>query len=422
MGKLCDFCGEQRSIVYCRSDAACLCLPCDRSVHSANALSRRHSRTLLCERCYSQSAIVRCLEENISLCQNCDWNGHSNSTLGSAHKSQAINCYSGCPSASETSSIWSFLLESRSMDDSNCEQGLGLMSIDENNISNYWGPTEENSTVDHAVASGMEDVENVDKFGLWMGSSSVSASNPMPRIVDQPSGSVDPTTAKLCCPGTEVREVCEDSDLYEDLKAGDFDLNFENYEELFGMSQNNQEKLCENAEIDNLFGTKDISAEDSISQEEFMTEGSLAGQHAAMQPACSNAASADSMMSCKTEPSLCFAARQAQSSLSLSFSGLTRESGGGDYHDSGVSSMIFMGEPPWCSPHQENSLPSASRDSAIMRYKAKKKSRRFEKKIRYASRKARADPAERALCCPHVQNIIERRNREGEGNGKGGLM
>ncbi|XP_043688716.1 zinc finger protein CONSTANS-LIKE 9-like isoform X2 [Telopea speciosissima] len=388
MGRLCDFCGEQRSIVYCRPDAACLCLSCDRNVHSANALSKRHSRTLLCEKCYSQPAIVRCLEENISLCQNCDWNGHGSSTLGSAHKRQTIDCYSGCPSAAETSKIWSFVRDSPSMDDSNCEQGLGLMSIDENNSSNYWGPTENNGTSDLAVASGMEDAENVDKFSMWMGSSSVPAPNPMPCVVDQPSGSVDPTTAKLCCPGTKVLQDYEDSDLYEDLNVDDFDLNFENYEELFGMSQNNQEKLFENGGIDSLFGTKDICAADSNIQGEFMTEVK------AMQPACSNPESADSMMSCKTEPNLCFAARQAHSSVSLSFSGLTGESNGGDYQDCGASSMILMGEPPWLTPCPENSLSSVSRDSAVLRYKAKKKARsqnRFEKKIRYASRKARAD-------------------------------
>ncbi|KAL1211995.1 Zinc finger protein CONSTANS-LIKE 9 [Cardamine amara subsp. amara] len=78
MGYMCDFCGEQRSMVYCRSDAACLCLSCDRSVHSANALSKRHSRTLVCERCNAQPATVRCVEERVSLCQNCDWSGHNN--------------------------------------------------------------------------------------------------------------------------------------------------------------------------------------------------------------------------------------------------------------------------------------------------------------------------------------------------------
>ncbi|KAI4319517.1 hypothetical protein MLD38_033104 [Melastoma candidum] len=132
MGYLCDFCGEQRSMVYCQSDAACLCLSCDRNVHSANALSRRHSRTLICERCNSQPALVRCAEERISLCQNCDWTGHGASTSGSGHKRQTINCYHGCPSASELSSIWSFVLDVPAIGESGCEQGLGLMSINEN--------------------------------------------------------------------------------------------------------------------------------------------------------------------------------------------------------------------------------------------------------------------------------------------------
>ncbi|XP_042513807.1 zinc finger protein CONSTANS-LIKE 9-like [Macadamia integrifolia] len=46
---------------------------------------------------------------------------------------------------------------------------------------------------------------------------------------------------------------------------------------------------------------------------------------------------------------------------------------------------------PWFPPCPDNSYPSASRDSAVMRYKAKRNNRRFEKKIRYASRKASAD-------------------------------
>ncbi|CAK9187691.1 unnamed protein product, partial [Ilex paraguariensis] len=110
-----------------------------------------------------------------------------------------------------------------------------------------------------------------------------------------------------------------------------------------------------------------------------------------MQRACSNAASADSMMSCKTEPNLCFP-RQAHSTLS--FSGLT-ESSTGEYQDCGASSMLLMGEPPWCPPCPESSFPSTSRSSAVLRYKEKKKARKFEKKVRYASRKARADVRKR---------------------------
>lgn len=105
-------------MVYCRSDAVCLCMSCDRNVRSASVLSRRHLRTLVCERCNSQPAIATCVDENISLCQNCEWTGHAaSSTSASRHKTQTINCYSGCPSAEEFSTIWSFVPEVPSVDD-----------------------------------------------------------------------------------------------------------------------------------------------------------------------------------------------------------------------------------------------------------------------------------------------------------------
>lgn len=48
-------------------------------------------------------------------------------------------------------------------------------------------------------------------------------------------------------------EICEDDDIYED-----FDLSFENYEELFGMSQNQPGQLFEDAGIDSLFEVKNM--------------------------------------------------------------------------------------------------------------------------------------------------------------------
>lgn len=97
-----------------------------------------------------------------------------------------------------------------------------------------------------------------------------------------------------------------------------------------------------------------------------------------MPAACSNAVSADPLMSnpgAKSDSNLYLPARQAHS-LSLSFSGLTGETSAGDYQDCGVSSMLFMGEPPWYPPGPESALPSASRDRAVMRYKEKKKNRK----------------------------------------------
>ncbi|XP_068636732.1 zinc finger protein CONSTANS-LIKE 9-like [Aristolochia californica] len=394
MGLLCDFCREQRSMIYCRPDAACLCLSCDRNVHSANALSKRHSRTLICDRCNSQPAAVRCIEEKVSLCQNCDWNGHGGSALASGHKKHAINCYSGCPSAAELSRIWSFFLDFPSISDSSCEQGMGLMTIDENSINNCWVSRENSDAVNLDTKDKMHEVETAGKDDIWMGSSSMSALDPMSFCMDQPARSVESAMPKLNYPGAKGLGNSDGNDMYEDFDVADVDLNFDNYEELFAMDQNSGQFL-EDSGMDGLFATKEMSATDSYCQGEFLLEVPSSGQVKPVQPASSNVVSADSGMSnpgTKSDPTFCFPAGQARSSLSLSFSGVTGESSAGDYQDCGVSSRAMMGEPPWYpSGGPENSLATANRDSAVMRYKEKKKIRMFEKKIRYASRKARAD-------------------------------
>ncbi|KAF7827222.1 zinc finger protein CONSTANS-LIKE 9-like [Senna tora] len=386
MGYICDFCGDQRSMVYCRSDAACLCLSCDRSVHSANALSRRHSRTLLCERCNSQPALVRCAEERVSLCQNCDWLGHGSSTSSassSTHKRQTINSYSGCPSAAEFSSIWSFVSDIPSIGESSCEQELGLMTINENSNKSAWNPLESQNVSDSTQVTNKHSMDK-----SWVGPSSMPESSLGPRALDQPTGPANECLPKFYCPGTKGPGLCEDDNLYDDFDMDEVDLNLENYEELFGVALSHSEELFENGGIDSLFGTKEVSAGDSNCQGA-AAEGSSVRVINAMQPVCSNAASADSILSTKTEPILCFTAKQAQSNFS--FSGVTGESSAADYQDCGASSMLLMGEPPWCPPCPENSLQTANRNNAVMRYKEKKKTRKFDKKVRYESRKARAD-------------------------------
>ncbi|KAH0458267.1 hypothetical protein IEQ34_013582 [Dendrobium chrysotoxum] len=388
MGSLCDFCGNQRSMVYCRSDAASLCLSCDRNVHSANALSRRHSRTLLCERCYSQPATIRCIEESISLCHNCDWNGHSALASASGHKKQRISCYSGCPSASELANIWSFVLEFPPITDSSCEQGMGLMSINENSASTYWGPLPNSCNADIADVSKINNLENLNKSNIHIGSST-SSPTPMICSADQEAGSVDSTTPKPSNAG--MKETGTDKDDFYDDFSVTVDLSFENYEELFGTSHIHSEKLFDDVGIDSFF-EMESSAANSNCQGEFTAE--VKSLHAG----CSNAVSADSVMStmvAKADSSMSIPARQAHSSLSVSFSGLTGESSAGDYQECGVTSMLLVGETPWYAPGPESSIQATNRGNAVMRYKEKKKARKFEKKIRYASRKARADTRKR---------------------------
>uniref|UniRef100_A0A1J3CXX7 Zinc finger protein CONSTANS-LIKE 9 n=1 Tax=Noccaea caerulescens TaxID=107243 RepID=A0A1J3CXX7_NOCCA len=344
MGYMCDFCGEQRSMVYCRSDAACLCLSCDRSVHSANALSKRHSRTLVCERCNAQPATVRCVEERVSLCQNCDWSGHNNNNENSSssspqnHKRQTISCYSGCPSSSELASIWSFCLDLAGQ--SVCEEEMGMMNIDDG------GSTEQNC--------------KEDRKDVVVGSSS----------------SRPETTCAAQAKSSSAKDVglCED-EFYGNLGMDEVDLALENYEELFGTAFNPAGELFGQGGIDSLFQKHHQAA----------AEGGNS-----VQPAESND---DSFMSSKTEPIICFTSKPAHSNIS--FSGVTGESSAGDFQECGASSsMQLSGEPPWYpQTSQENNACSHSvtRNNAVMRYKEKKKARKFDKRVRYASRKARAD-------------------------------
>ncbi|CAG7895608.1 zinc finger protein CONSTANS-LIKE 10 [Brassica rapa] len=324
MGYMCDFCNEQRSMVYCRSDAACLCLSCDRNVHSANALSKRHSRTLICERCNAQPASVRCSDERVSLCQNCDWSNHNNDAT-SQHKRQSINCYSGCPSSEELASIWSFCmdLDFSSAGQSACEQEMGLMTIDEGTGEDKPG------------------VQNVN--------------------LDQPG-----TSSALA----KDIGVSED-DFCGNLMMDEVDLAFEKYDELFGTAYNSSKDLFEHGGIGSLFEKH---------------EGSKAMQ----QPAGSNAASEDSFMTCRTEPIICFSSQPAHSNIS--FSVVMGDSNAGDFQDCGASSMQKLSREIITSQEETNASSHATtRNNAVLRYKEKKKARKFDKRVRYVSRKERAD-------------------------------
>ncbi|XP_078443095.1 zinc finger protein CONSTANS-LIKE 9-like [Wolffia australiana] len=388
MGQLCDFCGEQRPVVYCRSDTACLCLSCDRNVHSANALSKRHSRTLICDECSSQPAIVRCIDEKLSLCHNCDWNKHGRPFQTSGHKRQSISCYSGCPSAAELSKSWSFLLESPASEQSNCEEAIGLMRIEEESVSKFTSPPVNSSTGEMASTSNMNELGDGDKFSGWLGQNGADG---FASSGNQPAGSVDSASHEQGNMDTDDFGLAGNDEFYDDFDVEDGGLNFDDYNEFFGTSRNHSEDLFDDAEIDSMFDMKNPSSANDNDLDEFPTEASPAGQEEKHQPASSVAVSTDSNPR-NGSPKLCFPVRQGHSSLSLSFSGLTGDSSASDYQDCGVSPTLLMGEPPWgTSGSASQAFTSANRETAVKRYQEKKKSRKFDKKIRYESRKARAD-------------------------------
>ncbi|KAD6120175.1 hypothetical protein E3N88_11446 [Mikania micrantha] len=108
--RLCDFCNQSTAILYCRADTAKLCLSCDREVHSTNPLFTKHTRSLLCDCCDSSPASIFCSTDGVVHCQNCDWETHkTTSNLSPAtHDRRPIEGFTGCPSVTDLLSIFGF--------------------------------------------------------------------------------------------------------------------------------------------------------------------------------------------------------------------------------------------------------------------------------------------------------------------------
>ncbi|CAH8299387.1 unnamed protein product [Eruca vesicaria subsp. sativa] len=101
----CDFCGERAAVLFCRADTAKLCLPCDQHVHAANLLSKKHVRSQICDNCGNEPVSVRCFTDNLVLCQDCDWDVHGSSSVSDAHVRSSVEGFSGCPSALELAAL-----------------------------------------------------------------------------------------------------------------------------------------------------------------------------------------------------------------------------------------------------------------------------------------------------------------------------
>ncbi|VVA14110.1 PREDICTED: zinc finger [Prunus dulcis] len=105
--RLCDYCGSSMALLYCRADSAKLCFLCDREVHSANQLFSKHTRSLLCDACDGFPASIFCTTESSVLCQNCDWESH-NLSSSSVHDRRPLEGFSGCPCLNELLTVVGF--------------------------------------------------------------------------------------------------------------------------------------------------------------------------------------------------------------------------------------------------------------------------------------------------------------------------
>ncbi|KAL9672468.1 hypothetical protein QQ045_028719 [Rhodiola kirilowii] len=126
----CDYCTNRPAVLICRADSAKLCLFCDHHVHSANALSQKHLRSQICDNCASEPVSVRCDTDNLVLCNECDWDAHANCSSSASHQRMHVEGFSGCPSASELGSAWGFDLDGVKSDPVESVRDWELQSAD----------------------------------------------------------------------------------------------------------------------------------------------------------------------------------------------------------------------------------------------------------------------------------------------------
>ncbi|WIA19541.1 hypothetical protein OEZ85_004150 [Tetradesmus obliquus] len=101
----CQVC-QGPSLVFCIQDAAFLCKTCDTSCHS-NVLSQRHTRTRVCELCHGKPSEVFCKNDSAFLCGDCNTAAHNN-PLAARHTivsaAEAMESMAADPSVPDSSS------------------------------------------------------------------------------------------------------------------------------------------------------------------------------------------------------------------------------------------------------------------------------------------------------------------------------
>lgn len=81
----CLVCASQAS-VFCENDGAFLCRECDHKVHTSNAVVARHNRVRVCELCHGKVSTVFCKNDKAFLCEDCDAEIHQSNPLAARHE------------------------------------------------------------------------------------------------------------------------------------------------------------------------------------------------------------------------------------------------------------------------------------------------------------------------------------------------
>nr|AAG24863.1 CONSTANS-like protein [Ipomoea nil] len=347
--RVCDICRSAACSVYCRADLAYLCGGCDARVHGANTVAGRHERVLVCEACESAPATVICKADAASLCAACDSDIHSANPLARRHHRVPILPISGTLYGPPTSNPCR---------ESSMMVGLTGDAAEEDN--GFLTQDAEETTMD----------EDEDEAASWL------LLNPNPNPNPNPVKSNNSTN--MCKGGNnnnnEMSCAVEAVDAYLDL--AEFSSCHNNlFEDKYSINQQQNYSVPQR----NMSYRGDSIVPNHGKNQFHYTQGLQQHNHHAI-------------FNCK-EWNMRILTRDMVSISSMDV-GVVPES---TLSDTSISHSraskgtidLFSGPPIQMPPQLQ--LSQMDREARVLRYREKKKTRKFEKTIRYASRKAYAE-------------------------------
>lgn len=367
--KLCDVCQVSSSELYCRDHTAHICMVCDVRIHggSSNGSNKRvssslcHERVWLCEVCEQAPASVTCKADAAALCEACDSDIHSANPLANRHERVPVSPFYECPNvdvnnnttANTVNPKYSFDCNDMLNDDGGVEHlendeeednehgsflhhqnGNDMCSVEES-----WLIPEANKNMNLRVVSesGGDDeraVKDKLKFKAYLQSIDFLHDVGDPCVGLEYLGSHE-TTSRIFADGVPTLHMGTDS-----------------------MVPVHSPEVIEHssAKVSNESGSLDADVPK--------------GNYVYRTPSLNHSASSSSMEV-----------------------GIVPESSlneiGGHLNDPTRGSSFEI--PPRGFVHPGSQLESMGREARVMRYREKRKNRKFEKTIRYASRKAYAE-------------------------------
>ncbi|KAH7331587.1 hypothetical protein KP509_20G041500 [Ceratopteris richardii] len=336
MPRSCDACQSSTALVFCRADAAYLCMACDLKVHGANKLASRHERVWMCEVCEQAPAVVTCKADAASLCYSCDADIHSANPLASRHERFPVLPFYEAPGVIKLSAVNG--RASHPSDVGGCSvTSDGNEEEDERSVAEAesWLITSDGTTK-QGLSDGFDDVVTVPSL-----------------LPDQPGKGVNNGVAAVH-PSKQHAKVKSEGNVCLDFSS-DIDPFFDmQFVQALGVPQVVSDSIVPvhnpnmNGAPTSLNGSQGFESDTNAKHGYGYGTASLS---------------------------------HSMSSSSLEF---------GVVPDSTTFSDIST---PAALPraHSVSQLEPMAREARVLRYKEKRKNRKFEKTIRYASRKAYAE-------------------------------